>query len=90
MVNIIVVFGINMFDNLVKQLELQSLGKNKSDFKIDKREFEDFCKGFLFEEIKGDKKLGQHFCEKYNETNHVLSILNDKAAKDHIRMFYVK
>jgi hypothetical protein len=79
-----------MFDNLVKQLELQSLGKNKSDFKIDKREFEDFCKGFLFEEIKGDKKLGQHFCEKYNETNHVLSILNDKAAKDHIRMFYVK
>jgi hypothetical protein len=78
-----------MFDNLVKQLELQSLGKNKSDFKINKREFEDFCKGFLFEEIKGDKKLGQHFCENYNETNHVLSILNNKAAREHIKMFYV-
>ena len=79
-----------MFDNLVKQLELQSLGKNKSDFKIDKREFEDFCRGFLFEEIKGDKKLGQHFCEKYNQTNYVLSILNDRAAKNHIKTFYVK
>ena len=79
-----------MFDNLVKQLELQSLGKNKSDFKINKREFEDFCKGFLFEEIKGDKKLGQHFCEKYNETNHVLSILNNDAARNHIKTFYVK
>ena len=77
-----------MFDSIAKQLELQSLGKSR-DFKISKQEFEDFCKGFLFEQIKGDKKLGQHFCEKYNETNHVLSILNNKAAREHIKMFYV-
>jgi len=77
-----------MFDSIAKQLELQSLGKSR-DFKISKQEFEDFCKGFLFEQIKGDKKLGQHFCEKYNETNHVLSILSNKAAREHIRMFYV-
>ena len=88
MVSIIVVFGINMFDSIAKQLELQSLGKSR-DFKISKQEFEYFCKGFLFEQIKGDKKLGQHFCEKYNETNHVLSILNNKAAREHIKMFYV-
>jgi hypothetical protein len=77
-----------MFDSIAKQLELQSLGKSR-DFKISKQEFEDFCKGFLFEQIKGDKKLGQHFCEKYNETNHVLSILSNKAAREHIKMFYV-
>jgi hypothetical protein len=79
-----------MFDNIAKQLELQSLGKRKNDFKIDKQEFEQFCKNFLFEEIKGDKKLGVYFCEKYNETNHVLSILNNQAAREHIRTFYVK
>lgn len=79
-----------MFDNIAKQLELQSLGKCKGDFKIDKQEFEQFCKNFLFEEIKGDKKLGIYFCEKYNETNHVLSILNNQAAREHIRTFYVK
>ena len=79
-----------MFDNIAKQLELESLGKNKSNFKIDEQEFEQFCKNFLFEQIKGDKKLGQYFCEKYNETNHVLSILNNKAARQHIKTFYVR
>jgi hypothetical protein len=79
-----------MFDNIAKQLELQSLGKSKSDFKIDEQEFEQFCKNFLFEQIKGNKKLGQYFCEKYNQTNYVLSILNDRAAKNHIKTFYVK
>lgn len=79
-----------MFDNIAKQLELQSLGKNKSDFKIDKQEFEQFCKNFLFEQIKGDKKLGQYFCEKYNQTNYVLSILDNKSAREHIKKFYVK
>jgi len=79
-----------MFDNIAKQLELQSLGKGKSDFKIDKQEFEQFCKNFLFEQIKGDKKLGVYFCEKYNETNHVLSILNNRTARQHIKTFYVR
>jgi len=78
-----------MFDNMVKQLELQTFGKGKK-FNITKKEFEQFCKGFLFEQIKGDQKLGQHFCEKYNEPNYVLSILNDNSAKEHIKKFYVK
>lgn len=79
-----------MFDNIAKQLQLQTLGKGKSNFKIDEQEFEQFCKHFLFEQIKGDKKLGQHFCEKYNESNHVLSILNNNAAREHIKKFYVR
>ena len=53
-----------MFDTMAKQLELQTFGKGKN-FKIDEQEFEQFCKGFLFEQIKGDQKLGQYFCEKY-------------------------
>ena len=75
---------------MAKQLDLQTLGKGQKDFKIGKQEFEDFCKGFLFEQIKGDLKLGEAFCKKYNEQNYVLSILPDDSAREHIRKFYVK
>ena len=75
---------------MAKQLDLQTLGKGQQDFKISKQEFEDFCKGFLFEQIKGDLKLGDAFCKKYNEPNYVLSILPDDSAREHIRKFYVK
>lgn len=79
-----------MFDKMAKQLDLQSLGKGKKDFNISKQEFEDFCKGFLFEQIKGNTKLGEAFCKKYNEPNYVLSILSDTSAKEHIKKFYVR
>jgi hypothetical protein len=79
-----------MFDKMAKQLDLQTLGRGRQDFKISKQEFEDFCKGFLFEQIKGDLKLGDAFCKKYNEPNYVLSILPDDSAREHIRKFYVK
>ena len=75
---------------MVKQLDLQALGKGKKDFKINKQEFEDFCKEFLFEQIKGDLKLGESFCKKYDEPNYVLSILSDHSAKAHIKKFYVR
>jgi hypothetical protein len=88
--NIIETFGIDMFDNLVKQLQVQTLGKGKKNFKITEQEFEDFCKGFLFEEIKGNTKLGEAFCKKYNEPNSVLSILPNNSAREHIKKFYVK
>jgi hypothetical protein len=79
-----------MFDNMTKQLDLQTLGKGQKDFSISKEEFEDFCKGFLFEQIKGNDKLGEAFCKKYNETNFVLSILPNESAIKHINKFYVK
>ena len=79
-----------MFDTMVKQLDLQTLGKDKKDFTITKQEFEDFCKGFLFEQIKGNTKLGEAFCKKYDESNYVLSILPDRSAKAHIKKFYIK
>ena len=79
-----------MFDKLAKQLEVQTLVKGQKDFKINKQEFEDFCKGFLFEQIKGDLKLGDAFCKKYNESNYLISILPDDSSREHIRKFYVK
>ena len=79
-----------MFDKMAQQLTIQTLGKGKKDFKISVQEFEDFCKGFLFEQIKGDIKLGEAFCKKYDEPSYVLSILPDNSAKEHIRKFYVK
>jgi hypothetical protein len=79
-----------MFDKMAQQLDLQTLGKGKKDFKISKQEFESFCKGFLFEELKGDTRIGEAFCKKYDESNYVLSILPDPSAKAHIKKFYVK
>ena len=79
-----------MFNNMTKQLELQTLGKGKENFTISKREFDNFCKEFLFEQIKGDIRLGEAFCKKYNETNFVLSILSDPRAIEHIKKFYVR
>ncbi len=79
-----------MFDTITKQLELQSLSKDRTYFTITEEEFDTFCKEFLFEEIKSETKLGQAFCKKYNETNYVLSILTNEEARKHIRKFYVK
>jgi hypothetical protein len=79
-----------MFDKIAQQLQLQTLSKNKKEWTISQQEFEDFCKEFLFEQIKGDIKLGQAFCKKYDEPNYVLSILPDNSAKAHIEKFYVR
>jgi hypothetical protein len=79
-----------MFDKMAKQLDLQTLDKGNKDFNISKQEFEEFCKEFLFEQIKGEYKLGEAFCKKYDEPNYVLSILPDRSAKAHIKKFYVK
>jgi len=79
-----------MFDRIATQLESQILGKENKEFYITLQEFEDFCKEFLFEEIKGNTKLGKTFLEKYDQSNYVLSILSNKSAKEHIRKFYIK
>jgi hypothetical protein len=79
-----------MFDKMAEQLKVQTLDKGKKNFTITQQEFDDFCKGFLFEQIKGDYKLGEAFCKKYDEPNYVLSILPDKSAKAHIKKFYVR
>ena len=89
MVSIFVPCGIDMFDKITKQLELQTLGKDKNNFKISDQEFQEFRKSFLFDQLKGNK-LGECFCEQYKLTNYVLTILSDESAIVHIKTFYVK
>lgn len=79
-----------MFDRITQQIKLQALGKNKEEFSVTEQEFESFCKEFLFEQIKGEIRLGEAFCKKYSETNFVLSILPDTSAREHIKKFYVR
>jgi hypothetical protein len=78
-----------MFEQMAKELVSYFPGKAEG-FYITQEEFDDFCKGFLFEELKGNTKLGEAFCEKYKQTNYVLSILSNKSAREHIKTFYVK
>ena len=75
---------------MAQQLDIQTLSKGRKDFKISKQEFDDFFKEFLFEQIKGNYRIGEAFCKKYDEPNYVLSILPDRSAKAHIKKFYVK
>ena len=75
---------------MAKQLEVQTLGKGKKNFIITQKEFDNFIKGFLFEQLRGEYKLGEAFCKKYDEPNYVLSILPNKSAKAHIKKFYVR
>lgn len=75
---------------MAQQLELQTLGKGKKNFTISKQELDDFLKEFLFEQIRGNCKLGEAFCKKYDEPNYVLSILPDRSAISHIKKFYVR
>ena len=80
-----------MFDRLVTELEaIVVCPKSDKDFYITKQEFDDFCKGFLFEELKGNNQLGIAFCKKYNQSNFILSILSNKLARNHIETFYIK
>ena len=80
-----------MFNRIANELSLQTLGKGRKNFSITKQEFDDFCKEFLFEELKDEITLGEAFCKKYGETNLVLSTLrNNKLVENHIRKFYVK
>ena len=80
-----------MFDRLVTELEAMVVDpKSDKDFYITEQEFDDFCKGFLFEELKGNDRLGKAFCKKYNQPNFILSMLSNKLAKNHIKTFYIK
>lgn len=73
-----------------KQLQMRALVKGDKEFFISKQEFEDFCKEFLFEEIKGNTNLGEVFLEKYEQSDCLLSILGNKSAREHIKTFYIK
>ena len=75
-------------ESIARQREKQSLGKGRN-FTLSQAEFDDFCKHYLFDQLKGIP-LGISFCKKFNEINYVLETLPDASAKKHIETFYIK
>lgn len=68
---------------------LEELTQNKEK-KISKKQYEMFCKNFLFDKIKG-KSFGRAFCEKFNFNGIFLNSLSDESAKYHIeKLGYIK
>lgn len=61
-----------------------------SDKKISKVEYDEFCREFIFDKIKG-KSFAEAFCEKFEFNNTFLKGLSDTTAKDHIeKLGYIK
>jgi hypothetical protein len=54
-----------------------------SNRKISKKEYDSFCKEYVFEKLKG-KTFGLAFCEKFGFNSIFLKGLSDSMAKDHI------
>lgn len=68
---------------------LEQLTGNSSK-QISKRDYDSFCKEFVFDKLKG-KTFGESFCEKFDFNNIFLKGLSDDTAKDHIeKLGYIK
>ena len=76
--------------NFITQLAaLEKLTNNKHK-KISRKDYEIFCKEFVFDKIKG-KSFGESFCERFDFNGTFLKNLSDVAAKDHIETLgYIK
>lgn len=84
--NTIVTCGIDMFDQLAKELRIASDAFKDNMFSpITEKEFQNFLKEATFEKLKG-KKLGEIFIEKFGVHDRVLSIFSDdRDVIKHIR-----
>ena len=78
---------MNNFITTLAALE-QLTGNSKKQ--ISKTEYDEFCKEFIFEKIKGIS-FAVAFCEKFDFNNIFLKGLSDETAKDHIETLgYIK
>jgi hypothetical protein len=64
---------------------LESLTGNSSKT-VKKCDYENFCKEFIFEKLRG-KKFGEAFCQKFDFNDLSLKNLSDQTAKFHIEKF---
>lgn len=58
---------------------------NNSTKQISNIDYEEFCKEYVFEKIKG-KSFGEAFCERFNFNDIFLKNLTDDTAKHHIEI----
>ena len=57
---------------------------------VSRKEYEVFCKEFVFEKLKG-KSFGSAFCEKFNIDDYYLTRYSDDTAKYHIeKLGYIR
>ena len=67
-----------MFDSMVYHLT-----NNNIDTVVSRKEYEIFCKEFIFERLKG-VKFGRAFCDRFQISNYLIPHLSDESAKDYI------
>ena len=68
---------------------LEQLTSNNSK-QISKKQYEVFCKEFVFEKLKGIG-FAESFCKKFKFNDTFLKNLSDETAKHHIEMLgYIK
>lgn len=56
---------------------------NNDKKKISKKDYDLFCKEFVFEKLKG-KSFASSFCERFGFNDVFLKGLSDETARDHI------
>jgi hypothetical protein len=80
--------GLKMnFTNALSGLA-QLTGNNSKQ--ISKKQYELFCKEFVFEKLKGNS-FAESFCKKFKFNDTFLKNLSDETAKYHIEMLgYIK
>jgi hypothetical protein len=76
--------GLNGIQYFVENMSFQQQANTN---KISKQDFEDFCKGFVFEQLRG-LKFGKQFCSKYNIYD--LLILYESSCTDKIKKYIMK
>jgi hypothetical protein len=63
---------------------------NNSNKKVDRKEYELFCKNFIFDKLKG-YGFAESFCKHFKFNDCFLKNLSDETAKDHIeKLGYIK
>lgn len=75
---------MNSFIAVVDALmAFDTLTNNHNKPKVNKKDYEQFCKEFVFEKLK-DKSFGESFCEKFKFNDTFIKNLSDDTAKYHI------
>lgn len=76
--------GLNGIQYFVENTIFQ---QDKSNHKISKTEFESFCKGYIFDKLKG-YRFGKEFCNKFKIND--LLILHESSTNDRIIKYILK
>lgn len=84
MVSIIGHFGIKMQQVIDHLSGLEDLTNNKNKV-VSKKDYELFCKEYLFEQIKG-YTFGAAFCKRFGFNDIFLKHLSNETAKKHIEL----